>query len=359
MKQKLTIEDIARIAGVSTATVSRVLSGSPRVRETTRERVLSVVTQEGYEPNHVARSLAKQKSDTVGLVVEDIGNPFFTEAAKQIESALHKAGYSMLLTTSGWSDEREVELVRTLVRNRVDGVILSPVSAESTSTYLLQRYGVPFVLLNVHSTNPRICSVCTDDEHGGRLAARALLNARPELLVCLQGFPHETTFSRVRGFIQEVDRTPSGAERKRVVIDNVRTYDEGYDVVGRLIQYERIQAHRTGLFATNDDVAMGVIAALRDRGVPIPSQVAVVGYDDIPQASRFQIPLTTIGQDIQQLATCAARELIELMKNPSEPSHQHELLPRLVQRASTVYAELHDWPEDIVAASTLVPGGRD
>lgn len=345
MTKNLTIRDISRHAQVSTATVSRVLSDSPKVKAETRKRVLEVIANFGYEPNHVARSLSVKRTRTVGLVVEAIANPFFVEVAQAVESELTQANLTMLLLSTSWDSEKELASVRTLLRNRVDGVLLSPISADSPSVGLLGKWGLPFVLLNIDATSEGLPSVCTDNYRGGYLAAQTLLESEVVSFICLQGFPHQSTFSRIEGFKAAMEEASKYRDLKLRVIPDVRTFREGYDIVQSLLTFDIPASGSLGVFATNDDVALGVLASLCDHGIRIPQQVAVVGYDDIPVASRFQIPLTTIAQPMQEMGRLAAKELITQLDNPGREPKSYVLPPRLVQRASTVRVRARAAPE--------------
>ena len=336
MTKNLTIRDISKYARVSTATVSRVLANSPKVKTETRQRVLEIITKYGYEPNHIARSLSMKRTSTIGLVVEAIANPFFVEVAQAVESELTRANLAMLLMSTNWDSEKELASIRTLLRNRVDGVLLTPMSIDSPAVKLLRRWGVPFVLINIDAGDESNPSVSTDNFRGGFLAAQALLKSQAVSFVCLQGFPHQSTFSRIEGFKAAIDEASLNRNIKVRVIPNIRTFDEGYDVVQSLLSFDMLASESLGVFATNDDVALGVLASLCDHGVRIPQQVAVVGYDDIPVAQRFQIPLTTIAQPMREMGRIAAKELIEQLDTAGRKPKSHILLPRLVQRASTV-----------------------
>jgi len=165
-----TIGDVARAAGVAKSTVSRALNDSPRIGSATKKRVQSAARRLGYEPNYIARSLTQKRTQTIGVILEDILNPFFTEVAKGIETVLRKHGYVMLLTSSGYRAGEELELTRTLLRNKVDGVLITPLAVDSPAMRLLQKRRVPFFILNEKSGDRRLPWVDSDNLEGGRLA---------------------------------------------------------------------------------------------------------------------------------------------------------------------------------------------
>ena len=332
----VTIADIASIAGVSTATVSRVLADSPKVSSETRERVTRIISDLDYEPNHLARSLSTARTLNVGVVLEDIANPFFVEVALGIETVLREADYSMFLTSSSWDQNKEEELVRKLLRNRVDGLIFAPIEPEGETVRLLKRREIPVVLVNAESSDPDVSWVSANNYHGGYLAAQALVNTASKTLISLLGFPHQTSMSRREGFAAGVRELGSGRLLTYRPLEKIYNFDGGYECVADLIARERIHDVPTGIFALNDDVALGVITSLIEHGIPVPQQVSVVGYDDIPSAKRNQVPLTTIAQPQRRMGELAARALLDRLKTPEAGSMQYELLPRLVQRSSTL-----------------------
>jgi LacI family transcriptional regulator len=332
MARHLTMTDIADMAGVSIATVSRVLSGSVNVREETRKRVLSIVRTHRYEPSYIARSLSTSRTRTIGVVLEDISNPFFMELAKGIENVLQNNEYTMLLTSSSWDWYKEIDLVRTLIRSRVEGVLLTPIHPESESTDLLKKNGIPFVMMNCWSPDPTASYVSTDNMNGGCLAAEYMLKTDISRYLCLMGFPHQSSDERAQGFIDTIQA--SGHTRDLDVYRDVRTFDDGYAIVTALIARSRIDTVKTGIFTSNDFVAMGIVDGLIDHGIGVPSQVSVIGYDNITFAERYRIPLTTVNQAKKTMGEFAAGELLEMIPDRKRQPARYLLKPRLVVRDS-------------------------
>ncbi|MCA1754789.1 MAG: LacI family transcriptional regulator [Spirochaeta sp.] len=345
MSKQLTMSDIARMAGVSIATVSRVLSNHPMVREETRKRVLALVKEHRYEPSYVARNLSTRRTHTIGVVVDDISNPFFMELAKGIESVLQKNRYTMLLTSSSWDTDKEAELIRTLLRNRVDGVLITPVHPESESTEIMRRNGVPFVIMNCRSDHDSASYVSTDNLEGGRVAAELMLRTSPAHFLCLSGIPHQSTNERAEGFIQEIKN--HGRSEDLAVYEEVRTFEDGYNIVPSLIARNRVDVVSTGIFTSNDFVAMGILDGLIEHKIPVPSQVSVIGYDDIAFAERYRIPLTTVVQAKQSMGQLAADELMELIQDRNHTPARLLLKPRLIVRDSCPTAQTHP-PRSVV-----------
>ncbi len=332
MGRHLTMNDIARIANVSVATVSRVLANAPNVRAETRDRVLQAVASNHYEPSHIARSLSTRKTHTLGVVIDDMANPFFMELAKGVESVLREGGYTMLLTSSNWDVNEERELVRTLVRNRVDGVLIAAVDPESDAVTFLREAGVPFVLVNCCSESDEISYIAGDSYAGGRLAGECLLRTPVEQCLCLIGVPHQSTEERTQGFIDAI--TAHGKAQDLEVYHDVHTFEDGYNIAARIIALHRVHTVETGIFASNDFVAMGVVDGLLDHGLRVPQQVSVIGYDNIEFAKRYRVPLTTINQPKKTMGELAAAELIRLVEDREYRGRRLLLSPRLVIRQS-------------------------
>jgi len=324
------MNDIARLADVSVATVSRVLSNSPNVRDDTRARVLAVVKEHQYEPSYVARSLSTSKTRTVGVVIDDIANPFFMELAKGAEQVVRQQGYTMLLTCSNWDRDVEHDLVRALVRNRVEGVLIAAIDPEADSIRLLRSSGVPFVLMNCWSSDNTVSSVSGDSYAGGELAGNCLLRADVQQYICLFGVPHQSSDERARGFLDAVAAGHPSAPLETYY--DVETFDQGYEIVSRLAAVHRIDRVRTGIFASNDFVAMGVVDSLVDHGISVPEQVSVVGFDDIEFAARYRVPLTTVAQPKTTMGELAAGALLDRLEQPNRDGRRLVLKPRLVVR---------------------------
>lgn len=317
---------------MSKATVSRVLNSPEKVKESTRSRVLEVIRRSNYEPSSVARSLARRRTSTVGLVLDDISNPFFMELAKGVESVLSDRGYTMFFTSSGWVPEREVEIVRLLIRQRVDGVLIAPLHPESLAVKMLIDAGIPLVVMNCRGVGKKVSWVTTDNVEGGYIATRYAIGLGFSRILCLHGFEHQTTNERTQGYRKAI--AEEGGRIEPVVIPAVRSDREGYEIVGELVERFHIDRLPTAIFALNDFVAMAVIEGLLSRGIRVPEQVSVIGFDDIHFAAKFRIPLTTIAQAKFKMGEIAATEI---MREISERGgHRTFLLkPQLIVRAST------------------------
>lgn len=326
-----TINDIAEKARVSTATVSRVLSQSGKVRESTRERVMAVITEYSYIPNHLAKGLAGSPTKNLGIIIDELSNFFFIEIAEGVDSIIANEHYSMQLMSSRWIAERELQLTRTLISNRVEGVLIAPVSPDSEAVHLLKRSGIPFVVMNCTIDDPDIAYVSCDNVAGGRLVAEFINRNPREQTILVSGFEHQSLSDRVSGFREHHRLDISVIEYR-----NIKTFEEGKDLIPILLNRNSITTIKTTLFVTNDNVALGIIDSLTSVGVRIPEQVSVIGYDDIRLSAFNRIPLTTVSQSIRNMGRLAAIELFEMIRNTDAPRPHHLMKPELIFRDSAI-----------------------
>ncbi len=330
MKQK-TIDDIAFEAGVSKATVSRVLSHPEIVSEKTKLKVLSIMEKYSYTPNHLAQGLAGTATKTIGVVIDELSNFFFIEIAEGIDFVLDSHAYSMLVSSSRWIEQRETRLVSSLISSRVDGVLLAPVFAQPKAVELLQRAGIPFVLINCIPEDKDICFVSSDNREGGRIAAE-FINTHPrQQTIVITGFPHQSIEHRLEGFHEVID-----PKLKAKHYSQIKTQEDGYNLVPTLISDDSIDTTATTLFVTNDNVAIGIINRLVELGISIPGQVSILGYDDIRIAGSCRVPLTTISQSSVEMGRVATRMLLHLIRNKEKHEIFHHLIkPKLICRESS------------------------
>ena len=284
-KKRVTISDIASEAGVSKATVSRVLSDSPRVKPESREKILKIMEKYSYVPNHMAQSLAGTPRMTIGVVIDELTNFFFIEVADGIDKVISHSGYYMQISSSKWNEENELKLVRQLISSRVDGIILAPVSEDSRAISLLESSDIPFLLINVIPRRKNIAWVSCDNYRGGQLAADLFNRMNRPSRILITGFPHQSLSMRIQGFKDSLENAGD-----LIHYENISTYEQGYEMASVLIIKDHLQDVKTALFVTNDNVAIGIITRLLEIGISIPEQVSVVGFDDIKLAAFSRIP---------------------------------------------------------------------
>ncbi|OQY35311.1 MAG: LacI family transcriptional regulator [Spirochaetaceae bacterium 4572_59] len=330
-KKNVTISDIAAEAGVSKATVSRVISDSPKVKAELKARIQQIMKDHSYIPNHLAQSLAGSPRKTVGIVIDELTNFFFIEVADGFDQIISQADYCMQISSSKWNAEKEVKLVQHLISNRVDGIVLAPVSEESESLEMLKSSGIPFILINVIPTQKEIAYVSCDNYQGGKLAADFFNKLNRPSNILITGFSHQSLSLRINGFKDNFNRCD-----KLIHYENISTYEQGYEMASVLVVRNGLSDTKTALFVTNDNVAIGIITRLLELGISIPEQVSVIGYDDIKISSFCRVPLTTVSQGIKDIGKIAAMELLEMIQAPERPKPKHKIEPQLIVRQSAI-----------------------
>ena len=327
-----TIEDVAARSGVSTATVSRVLSGSVPARPETRERVLAAARDLGYRPSGIARALKRRETRTLGLVITDITNPFYPQVVSAIEAAAHERGYGIVLANGGDDPARELEHLDLLVERRVDGIIIASSRMTRRHAEHLRATSVPVVLVNDPVSGSGLPTVTTAHRRGARMAAEHLI---------------ELGHARI-GHISAPSEHPAAGQRRQGVRDAVRAaglegpliaIGDGRVGGGASAAEALIGAGITGIVAYNDLTAIGALRALRRARIGVPEEVSVVGFDDIDLAAWTDPPLTTIRQPIDELGRWAVDHLIGLLAGGRPGGGTSVLEPSLVVRGSTASAQ--------------------
>jgi DNA-binding LacI/PurR family transcriptional regulator len=326
------IKEVARHAGVSLGTVSNVLNRPEVVSATTRRRVLDAIKELGYVRNDSARQLRAGRSRTIGIVVLDVANPFFTDVVRGAEAAAESAGAVVIVCNSGEDSVRERRHLDLLEEQRVLGVLITPVDGgpESRLEHLVRR-GTPTVLVDRGSGRHDRCSVAVDDVLGGQLAGAHLVAQGHRKLAFVGGpFTIQQVADRREGFLAAV----SGAEVRVAATPNL-TVAAGRQAWADIAAWPA--AHQpTAVFCANDLLALGVLQEMTQRGVRVPQDVAIVGYDDIDFAAAAAVPLSSVRQPREQLGRTAAELLLEEANDPGRHEHRHVIFkPDLAVRASS------------------------
>ena len=335
MLRPTTIEDVARIAGVSIATVSRCLHRPEVVSADTRGRVMTAVAQTGYTLNTAAQGLRQRRSNTVLVVVPDIGNTFFSEVLSGIEAVARAAGLTMLIGDTGFDRDREEALVRYLVNGRADGALLLVESMEDWfDPRAANARGVaPVVMISELGPQPGAVSVSIDNEAASHTAVRHLVEAGHRRIAHLSG-PDSTGLTRLRhaGYARALAEAGLPAEPS-LVLPGDFGLESGRAAFAR---FAALPDRPTAIFCANDETAMGFIAAAHREGVRVPQDVSVVGFDDIHFAQGFIPALTTIRQPRAEMGAAAMRLLLDILAGEAPASVR---LPwEMVVRESTCSA---------------------
>jgi LacI family transcriptional regulator len=323
-----TIYDVAERAGVSIATVSRVLNGSPKATAATRDMVLRAVRELGYRPNAAARSLAGRATDTLALVFPEISSPFFAEIIRgaEIEARLHQ--YHLLIY--GIPEVGETDALLPVLSSRVDGLILGG-HCDDAFVRTLDRQGVPFVLLGRGVEGYAVSTIQADSYHGVHEAVTHLIDHGYRRIAFIggpEGYPQVVV--RLKAYRQALADREWPAD-PTLILHSDFSEAGGHATAGRLLS---LPEPPHAIFAANDQMAIGAIDAVRAAGLRVPEDVAVVGFDDIPVAAYVHPALTTVRRQIYESGVLAVRLLLNRIADP-EGTPEHVALPtRLVVRRS-------------------------
>jgi LacI family transcriptional regulator len=302
-----TIHHVAERAGVSTATVSHVLNNTRHVSAETRERVLQVVHELHYYPSAVARGLVTQETKTIGVVVSDIANPFFTALFKAIEYKLVPLGYNLILENTGEQPEAQEHSLQVLLTKQVDGIILAPAGHLSPMLRLLNQNGTPVVLVDRPLPGLELPLVETNNHQAAIEATRHLIGDGHRRIGVILGL--DTTPNRLAGYIQAM-------QQHSLPVDESLLYRGSSSLENGLEGTKALLAHSsppTAIFTANNLMTLGALHALRQLGLRCPEDVALIGFDDTDWASIFTPPLTVVQQPTREIGRAAAEQLHNLM----------------------------------------------
>lgn len=322
-----TIRDVAKSAGVSAATVSRVLNNKGYVSEEKKEKIEKVIQDMGYEPNQIARGLAKKTSKTLALIVTDITNPFFPELAKGAEKVAYLNGYSFLLGNTKGMDHHD-DYVKLLKNKYIDGVIIA--SHDIDIEILKEQENTPMVVLEMDNDIENACTIKVDNYDGAITATRHLLSIGCRKIAHIYGPQYDSTAKeRLEGY-KAVIRDTSGLSE--ILMPGDFTINGGAETVQNLLnKYPDID----GIFAGNDLMAIGVLKKLNQLKIKVPEDIAVCGFDGIFLTQVTNPELTTIEQPIYRMGELAAEKLIFRINHPLYKKEAIELKTKLKIREST------------------------
>jgi LacI family transcriptional regulator len=327
-----TMKDVAKLAGVSVATVSRVLNNNPNVSPELRSKVLKAVEELNYRRDRVARSLRVRTSLIIGLIISDIQNPFFTSVVRGVEDAAYDHGYTLLLCNSDEDPAKERLYIDIMLAERVAGVIISPVAEVDNYSNTLLQAGVPIVAMDRRMRDLDVDTVVVNNVEGAYQAVSHLIELG----------------HRQIGFIGGPSRTTTGRERqegyKKGLSDHGLVVDPNLVRVGDFKQDSghwaacellALEDRPTALFAANNLMTLGTLNAIHEEGLSIPQDIAIVGFDDMPWAPSLAPPLTAVAQPTYELGRTAADLLLKRIADAQRPIKQICLETTLVIRESS------------------------
>lgn len=327
-----TIKDIAQEVGVSYATVSRALNNKYGVKPDTRQRIMEVARTQGYTPNAIARGLVKQETHSIGLIIPDISNPFFPQVAGGVEDTAKDRGYSVFLCNTNYESDRQAHYMQLLVEKRVDGIILASGFQPGEISPTASAGAIPIVSLCARFDTLQNSFVVIDNERGGFIATRHLIEQGYASIGFIgtqsNGFSEGQRF---KGYRLALEKFNLPYEERYTFAGDLKR-ETGHKIIQRVIasaDYPR------ALFVENDLMALGVIQGIKEAGLRVPEDIAVVGFDDIAFASFPEIGLTTVRQPKFEMGKLAATLLLDTITGVSATPRKHVLEPELVVRTSS------------------------
>ncbi|MDQ0337359.1 DNA-binding LacI/PurR family transcriptional regulator [Caldalkalibacillus uzonensis] len=328
-----TIKDVARKAGVSVATVSAVINKSKYVSDDLKQRVQQAIEDLGYRPNRVARSLKRKESNIIGITVTEITNPFYPLMLEGVEDNAINEGYNVMLCTTGDDEEKEYLLLESMIDQGVDGVILATIDdLNSKALKLVQKEGIPHVLINRAPENYTGSLVCVDSYKVGQIATKHLLQLGHTQIGFIGG-NRQNSKSREKGY-QAMLASHNIPVNPSWIIDGEYSMEKTYEKITKLMQTSRTIP--TAFFAASDLMAFGAAKALLDNGYTIPGDISIVGSDNIDFSEDFRVPLTTVDVQKYEIGKLGCELLLNHITRKEEVSHQKIILePSLVLRESS------------------------
>lgn len=333
--KRITIKDIAKIAGVSYATVSRALGDSKEISTATRERILEICKEEGYYTNSLAKGLVNNKSYLLGLIVPDISNTFFSEMVLEIETYAKQNGYHLILCNSHHSKETAKEAFEFLMSHQADGIILVSTQPEILSIVEPFAKHVPIVIIGdlIPELTPICHRVSLDNSLGGKLAAQHLNKLGHQHVAYIGHRPHNSIHeNRLSGFLQ----TAQHLNQSVTVIENTTSNSSSQQSGYQLAQSFLTKPHsNTAIFAATDSTALGILQAAEELGLSVPTDFSLIGFDNCSYTAYPGIALTTIDQCKKEQAQLSVQLLLDQMGEGSSLAIKtHTIMPKLCERKS-------------------------
>jgi LacI family transcriptional regulator len=310
----VTLEEIARAAGVSPSTVSRILNGSARVLPAKQQAVEEAIARFNYRPNVLARSLASGKTDTIGVLTQTVSSPFYAEWLRGIEDGLYEPGFTPLFVSSRWNVKDEMSRMEQFIARRVDGIILLHAQIDEASLIEYSRHAPLLVLGRSVQNSSVLASLPIDNLQGARDATRHLIDEGHRKIAFIAGpRDHEDAIERLDGYRMALAEAGVGFDPELV--------EQGdYLETGGLAAMERLFVRGvsfSAVFCANDQTAYGARLTLFRRGLRVPEDISLVGFDDLPTSSYMTPPLTTVRQPTYEIGRLAAQGIVKMIRKQS------------------------------------------
>jgi LacI family transcriptional regulator len=316
MKSRTNAYDVAKKAGVSQSTVSRVLNNYPHIKETTRRKVLQAIEELNFTRDEIARSLAEKKTRTIGLIIGDITNPFYAESSKIIMKKANEQAYDIIIGYTDYQDTNLDKAIQTMIGKRVDGILIATTERNNKKIPELYRSGFPTVLYNALIDDQEHSNfVITNNEKGAYMAMEHLIQLGHTEISYISG-PQSflNLFNRHTGYIKALSDYKIAYDTSIVYQENLN-FPEIISFVEKLLEKKN---RPTGIFAASDQIALTVMDTVLKSGLQIPRDISVIGFDDISLSSNHLINLSTVSQNMEEMATLALKNLLMMIEEQND-----------------------------------------
>jgi len=330
------LKDIAKKLNISESTVSRALSGHPKISKETKEKISKLAKNLNYRPNLIAKSLKTKKTKTIGLIISDITNPFYPEIVKGCEDIANNNDLNIILCNSDYNTEKEKKYLNILLSKKVDGILITPVGEKNKIVNLLKDTSTPLVFIDTKPTN-RIGVACvyTDQEYGAYLATKHLIKLGHKKIAIINGPKNLSSCKQVEnGYIKALSESNMEIKKEFFKEFDLKAHG-GYKALKDLLKLNKKERPTAAIFIS-DISAIAAYDAVTESGLKIPEDFSIIGDDDIPASKNFSPPLTTISHPKYEMGVNAVKLLVEnLNDNKNIKGKQIRFLPKLVIRKST------------------------
>src|SRR5271157_5151631 len=327
-----TVHDVAKRARVAPITVSRVINNSGYISDATRERVETAIQEIGYVPNTLARGLRSKRTNTLGLIVTDITNPYFTLMARGVEDVAGDSNYMVIYCNTDESETKEEKYANILAQRQVDGVLLVPAGGNSKTIKFFDANGISVVVLDRRVSGVEKDFVCSDSENGANLLVKLLIKLGHEQIGIITGPKNvSTSADRVAGYRRALKE--SGLSKNELVYYGEYNYQTGYELTKQAMMKS---TKPTAIFGSNNFISIGIIKALHDLDIKVPEDVSVVSFDDLPESMLVTPFLTAATQPAYEMGQLATNLLLKRISGELSNDYQEHILnTEIIVRKST------------------------
>ena len=330
-----TIKDVAKLAGVSLATVSRVINNQDGISVKTREKVLKVIKKVGYEKNRRASNLRKKFNNVILVVIPDFGRQFFSNVIEGIDEEAIKQKYNVMLGITKGESQREKDYIKLIKQRGVDGAIFASLHFDIHKTLALS-YEFPIVFTCQCSGEANnFPEVSIDNVKAAHDAVNYLISLGHRRIAHITGPKNNiVTSDRILGYSSALNSVGISLNDKLIYEGNWK-FDSGFNATNQMLDLKPLP---TAIFASSDEMALGAISAIRSRGLNVPESISVMGFDDIEMAKMFDIPLTTVSQPMHKIGVIAMKILLDMIQNPEKTKHKKIRLPYVIKKRQSTKA---------------------